>query len=148
MHLRHFALVFGLLTAPLVQAQDVKKEDEVKKDRMQLEGTWAAVSAETEGVKGTEEFIKNFTLVFKEDMVTGRHKAKYEIDPTKKPKTIDVTPSEGPEKDKTIEGIYELKENELKVCIAMPGKERPTAFESKPGSGTVLLVLKKEKADK
>ena len=35
------------------------------------------------------------------------------------------TPKEGPNKDQTLKGIYELKKGVLKVCVAKPDGERP-----------------------
>jgi len=129
--------------------QDTKDAaEELKKVLMQLEGAWTSVSVERDGQALGEDFVKDFKLVFKDDKVTARHPAKFKLDLSKTPKRIDVTPEEGPDKDRTIEGIYELKGEDLKVCIALPGKERPKEFVSKPDSGTVLFVLKKAKADK
>jgi len=87
-------------------------------------------------------------FMFKEDTLTARQPAKYKLDPAKKPKTIDVLPTDGLDKDKTIEGIYEIKGEELTVCVAKPGSPRPTEFASKAGSGHVLFVLKKAKPEK
>jgi uncharacterized protein (TIGR03067 family) len=52
------------------------------------------------------------------------------IDPSKKPKTIDLTAAEGDSAGKTALGIYELEKDSRKVCIAKPGDERPTEFAS------------------
>jgi uncharacterized protein (TIGR03067 family) len=62
-----------------------------------------------------------------------------------KAKTIDITPSGGTYKDKTLLGIYEVEGETLKIAFAEPGKERPKEFASKPGSGVVLAVHKKAK---
>jgi uncharacterized protein (TIGR03067 family) len=67
------------------------------------------------------------------------------VDVAKKPKTIDITFTEGPEKGKTIVGIYELEGDTYKVCINVNGKERPKEFAAKAGSGHGLEVLKREK---
>jgi len=69
----------------------------------------------------------------------------FKVDATKKPKTMDMTPSEGRYKDKTLLGIYELDGDTLKICFAEPGKDRPTDFTSKAGSGVVLAIHKREK---
>jgi uncharacterized protein (TIGR03067 family) len=42
------------------------------------------------------------------------HKATFKLDQTKNPKEIDVTPSDGPEKDKVLQGVYSLTEDEPK----------------------------------
>ena len=51
----------------------------------------------------------------------------------------------GVQKDAVLEGIYQIKDDELTICAKVFGMERPTEFVSKEGSSTVLLVLKKEK---
>ena len=45
-------------------------------------------------------------------------------------------------------GIYELKDDELKICFAKGGGERPTEFLSKAGTEQSLVVLKREKKEK
>ena len=73
------------------------------------------------------------------------HKGTFKLDASKKPKQIDITPTDGDEKDKVIHGIYSLEKDELKICIARGDKERPTEFESKEGSGHMLVTLKRAK---
>ena len=68
-----------------------------------------------------------------------------EIDPTKKPKTIDFVPSEGPDAGLAFLGIYELEEETRKLCYAQSGRERPTSFSSELGSGYTLVTFKREK---
>jgi len=53
--------------------------------------------------------------------------------------------AKGPDKGKTLLGIYELSDDAYKVCFAAPGKDRPTEFNSKEGSGNRLIVMKREK---
>ena len=65
----------------------------------------------------------------------------YVIEPAKSPKTIDITMKEG---DKgTAHGIYELKGDTLKICVARPNTERPTEFTEK---GTVFITFKRKKS--
>jgi uncharacterized protein (TIGR03067 family) len=68
------------------------------------------------------------------------------IDPTKKPKTIDFTPTEGDGKGELHLGIYELGEKTRKLCFAPPGKDRPTEFSSMAGSEQILVTFEREKA--
>jgi uncharacterized protein (TIGR03067 family) len=72
-------------------------------------------------------------------------KAKFSIDPTKKPKAIDYVMTDGPTKGKTHLGIYELDGDTVKFCFAAPGKDRPTEFTAKDGSQNTLSVWKREK---
>jgi len=63
----------------------------------------------------------------------------YKIDPSATPKTIDVLFDDG----SSFHGIYELSDDTYRVTFNLGGKERPTDFESKPGTKQVVEVLKK-----
>jgi uncharacterized protein (TIGR03067 family) len=136
------------MTALILVAADDK--DEVKKEFERFQGTWAFESVTVEGEAAPAESLKGAKLVIKGDKFTA-HEGKevlhgtFTVDPGKNPKTLDVTFSDGPDKGKTMHGIYELTGDTYKVCIGMPGKERPKEFASKKGSGHVLEVLKREK---
>ena len=54
-----------------------------------------------------------------------------------KPGTIDVTHTDGPQKGETLQGIYALEGDTLKLCFSICF---PTEFSSKPGAGGLLLV--------
>jgi uncharacterized protein (TIGR03067 family) len=141
--MKRYALL-ALAAGLLVGADDPK--DELKK----LEGTWTMASGEKDGKALAEQAIKGAKLVFKgdqhdvkvgDDIFKGTHK----VDPSKKPKTIDATDSEGPFKGKTVHGIYEVDGDTFKVCFAAPGKDRPKEFSTKSGTGHILHVWKREK---
>jgi uncharacterized protein (TIGR03067 family) len=127
-----------------------KPADEAKKEIKKFQGTWKFDSVEAEGKKLSLDMFKDSTLVIKDDKFTfteGKetHKGTFKVDVSKKPKTIDITFTEGPEKGKTIIGIYELEGDTYKVCLDPEGKKRPAKFATKEGSGIVLEVLKREK---
>jgi uncharacterized protein (TIGR03067 family) len=139
-------LVVGIVF--LLTAADAGED--VKKELAKFEGTWRIVSLETEQGKIPEDALKEFRLKIEGDKFTavensGEVHGTFKVDPTKKPKTIDITMKEGPMKDKTMLGIYELDGDTYKLCGDMQGKNRPTEFTVKPGSGYVLEVLKREK---
>ena len=63
----------------------------------------------------------------------------------KDPKELDITPSDGPDKDKVASGIFRIEKGELHLCLGRPGQgNRPTAFESKEGSEHMVVTLKRE----
>jgi uncharacterized protein (TIGR03067 family) len=131
-------------------AADAADEEPAKKEYARFEGTWKFTSIEVEGMKAPEKAFADARLILKGSDFTmkeaaGVTKGTYKVDVTKKPKQIDVTFTDGPEKDKMMVGIYELDGDTYKACMAMPGKDRPTAFESKPKSGHVLEILKRVK---
>ena len=110
-----------------------------------LLGTWVAVSAERNG--RAAEDLKGHELTFAGDRFTIRSKGKvlyqgsYRVEPSKKPAAIDFTHTEGETKGKTWLGIYLLEGSGLKICDNAddPGKGRPAAFVTEPGSGRVLV---------
>jgi uncharacterized protein (TIGR03067 family) len=132
----------------LIAADD--PADLVKKDMARLEGEWSMVSGQINGKAMPDVFLKGSRRVAKDGVTTvtigGKPfmKAKFTIDPSKKPKTIDYMVLEGLTKGKKQLGIYELDGDTVKFCFAIPDKERPTDFTAKEGSGHTLSVWKKK----
>jgi uncharacterized protein (TIGR03067 family) len=145
-------LVLGLMFASallLVAADDPK--DAVKKEYDKFEGTWKMESFTMDGkpapIETFAEFRmtlkgENFTTVMPEEKTNGT----YKVDPSKSPKTIDITFTGGQRDGQTMLGVYKLDGDTYTVCLpAGGGKERPTELASKPGSGLVLEVFKRVK---
>ena len=116
-----------------------------------LDGEWAMVSGEANGVPLAKTLVATGKRVAKDGETTiymvGKmfFKAKYSIDPTKKPKAIDYEMTEGLTKGRTHFGIYELDGDTVKFCFAGPGEDRPTEFTTKAKTQDTLSVWKKEK---
>jgi uncharacterized protein (TIGR03067 family) len=145
--------VIGLLLSATASIADDAKEEAINKDRKQTEGTWRVVALEVNGNKASDEDAKKITVVngpdgtwtlFSDGKEVG--KGTNSFDPTKKPKTIDFTQTEGDGKGNLYLGIYELGENVRKLCFAPPGKDRPTEFISMPGTDVILVTFEREKA--
>ncbi len=99
--------------------------DDMHAELKSLQGRWKVVRAEQEGKDvrdhlGYDEFLieGNVSLVQYEGQ---ERKSQFEIDPTKTPKEITYTTSEGVE----IRGIYELNGDTWKELLSEAGKERP-----------------------
>lgn len=148
-----FVAVGALLTAiaAIASAADAKDEA-IKKDRKQIEGTWRVVALVVNGNQVKEEDAKKITVINGSDGTWTIHaddkvfKGTSTFDPTKKPKTIDFMPTEGDGKGELYLGIYELGEKTRKLCYAPSGKERPTEFASAAGSEHILVTFEREKA--
>jgi uncharacterized protein (TIGR03067 family) len=142
-------LAAAVLFAGLVgaaAAQDAERE--LKK----LEGTYAVKALAKGGTDAPAEVldavkgvvIKGDKLVIK---VAGEDKsAKIKIDPAKTPAHIDITPEDGPEKDKTFPGVYKLEKGEL-VIVFSEGGGRPKDFKA-DGERDMKLVLTRKEKDK
>jgi uncharacterized protein (TIGR03067 family) len=131
-----------LATSLGVLAQDPAVTAEMKK----LQGTWVRVYVVVDGKKsedGKKAPDEEVVLTIKGDSYDGDT---FTLDPTKTPKHINVAD----EKGKTVPGIYELKDGELKLCFPFPfeGKldgKRPADFTVKAGSNNVVEVYKLRK---
>lgn len=143
--------LFVPVMAMLVFVGATGAEDAVTKEMALLEGEWSMVSGEANGLSMPRETVRSCKRVAKDGettvTVSGQVylKAKFGIDPTKKPKAIDYTMTDGPTKGKRHLGIYELNEDTVKFCFAAPGKDRPTDFTAKEGSQRTLSVWKRAK---
>src|SRR5262249_44389337 len=113
-------------------------EKEVKK----FQGAWTFESSEAGGKELPASELKGFILIFEGDKHTVKkgdeviQVGTQKLDPSKLPKAIDVTLTEGPMKGAVMLGIYEINGDTLKVCFDAQGKKRPTEFKSAPGSDT------------
>jgi len=125
--------------------------DATKKEYARFEGVWRFALVEVEGTKqpeapfGTNKIIiwgdGQFVVVQGQRITRGR----FELDLTKTPKHFDFTVTDGPAKGQRTSAIYDLEGDTYRFCGSIRSKERPAALISKPGSGTILQVLKREK---
>jgi uncharacterized protein (TIGR03067 family) len=126
------------------------KED-IEKEVRKFQGTWTFESSEAGGKELPAGELKELILTFEGDKHTVRkgdeviQVGTQKLDPSRSPKTIDVTMVEGPNKGKVMLGIYENDGDTLKVCFDPQGKKRPTEFKSGPGSDNFVNVHKRVK---
>jgi uncharacterized protein (TIGR03067 family) len=115
-----------------------------------LDGTWLPSAAELGGEKFPDEVRKTIKLVVKDDKYTvtvGKEvdQGTVKLNTSAKPKEMDITSTEGPNKGKTFPAIYERDGDTLRVCYNLGGKDRPTEFETKKGTQLFLVTYKREK---
>jgi uncharacterized protein (TIGR03067 family) len=119
------------------------KEEVARKDRERLQGSWVFVSGKREAhllIAGD-----HFTMRFKSgDIYVGT----LEVDPTHKPRAMDLHIEEGPERyrGKTAPAIYEFDGDHLIWCPAEPGAyERPRAFPPDEDRSHLCIIFRREK---
>lgn len=144
--------IVSLFAGVRSQAQDGKANQETVATELQaFKGTWRMSFKEEDGKKFSEEEIKDIIgtgdglgkfSVRRGDKVFGE--ATVKLDPTSKPKRIDVSFTEGKHKGQTVLGIYEIDSDAFRVCVARPADERPAEFSAKAGSGRTLIAYKRE----
>jgi RNA polymerase sigma-70 factor (ECF subfamily) len=133
------------LVSSRANAPNAKSADKPKTDKDRIQGTWVVVSGALKGEELPETTLAAVKFVFSGDKLTMTVTgvdivANFKLDETQKPKHIDW--SADAKRPDSI-GIYEFAGDKLKLCMALPGKGRPSEFTTK---GTASLwVLKREK---
>ncbi|HWG42097.1 MAG TPA: TIGR03067 domain-containing protein [Gemmataceae bacterium] len=122
---------------------DLAREAAARKDRDRLQGTWNFVS----GIREAQMLIAgdHFTVKFTSgDIYLGT----FTLDPTSKPRMMDMTISEGPAKHrgKTSLIIYELDGDHLIWCPAEPGTgNRLRSFPPEEDTRHLCIIFRREK---
>jgi len=124
---------------------------DLEKEVSKFQGTWTFESCQAGGKEHPAGELKGLILTFEGDKHTVKkgddviQVGTQKLDPSRSPKTIDVTIAEGPNKGTVMLGIYEIDGDTLKVCFDPQGKKRPTEFKSAPGSENFVNVHKRVK---
>jgi uncharacterized protein (TIGR03067 family) len=135
-------VVFGLALWSV--AADDKKDSEL------LQGTWTMVSLEVNGDAVEGDLVDNARLVVKDDSYTPTlgdqtYTSKFKMDPSKSPKQMDFTYTDGELKGETVKGIYKLEGDTYTLCRALlPDGDRPTDFKTSADSNRILVVWKRQ----
>jgi uncharacterized protein (TIGR03067 family) len=145
---RHALLV--LAAGCLIAA---KPEDD--KELAKFNGTWVTTAIEASGKKIPDEELKKapgrLTIkdgTWKLKAASIEQSGTFTADTAKKPAQMDIKPGDGPNAGKTIQAIYQLDGDTMKVCYPPPDKDRPTTFDTKDKPGYVLIEYKREKPAK
>jgi uncharacterized protein (TIGR03067 family) len=114
-------------------------------DYSRLQGVWSFVSVEVDGAEQPTASFEGHRLIILEDgrytivqgprITTGR----VTLDPTRTPKHYDVTITDGPRRDQVTPGIYDFSGDTFRICLALPGRDRPSTFDTQPGSGRIAF---------
>jgi uncharacterized protein (TIGR03067 family) len=124
----------------------VAKGGEVASVVTDFEGEWQMVSAVMDGAPmdpSAVEWVKRITRGSETTVYAGPQvmmKMEFKCDASGAPKTIDYINTAGSNKGKSQQGIYEFEGELLKICVAAPGKPRPTQFQSDRGDGRTFTV--------
>ncbi len=147
--MRHFLSAL-LLVGSLVAAVASADEDAIKQDRQRIQGTWQITALEVNGDQAKDSDVRKLTVVNGSDGTwsirsEGKQisKGTSTFDPTKLPKTIDFTPTEGGGIGEKFLGIYELAEHTRKLCFSPAGTDRPTEFASTAANRQILVKFKR-----
>lgn len=132
------------MNALLLEAE-AARESAAARDKGRLQGAWDSIR----GPRGAQLLIAgdHFTVKFKNgDIYLGT----FRLDPTARPKAIDMTIEEGPERHrgKTSLGIYDLDGEHLIWAPSQPGMaERLHAFPPDDDATHLCIVFRHEKPE-
>src|SRR5438270_12339459 len=101
-----------------------------------IDGTWLPSAAELGGQKFPDDVRKSIKLVVRDGKYavtvgTEVDQGTVKLNRLAKPKALDITGTDGPNKGKKIPAIYERKGDTLRVCYDLSGKSRPTDFKTR-----------------
>lgn len=138
-----------VLAVALVLTVSAFARDDAKSEQDKLQGNWTIMADERDGQpvstdKGAKVTFTNDKFVTASGGKTLRQ-GSIKLDPTKKPKTIDVTYTEGEFKGKTFHGVYTLEGDTWTICYNLTGDERPKEVPTKAGKGQLLFHLQRAK---
>jgi uncharacterized protein (TIGR03067 family) len=142
---RGIAVLAVLLVSLVVNAQE-----DAKKELQKFEGTWKVAAFEQKGQKADTEAFKEFKLTIKGDKFTfespgDKMEGTIKVDPSKKPKALDVEGKNSSGETIKSAGIYELDKDSMKVCYRLNSTDRPKEFKTGPDSDDFLVIYQREK---
>jgi uncharacterized protein (TIGR03067 family) len=76
------------------------------------------------------------TATVKDEFIVNLHWQRYHMKPDSMPAEFDFG---------EMKGIYSLRRDRLRICLAAPGKPRPKDFRTVAGDKRLLFVLEREK---
>lgn len=145
-------MTFALLLLAAAATADGPKPGVAPAAAKALEGQWALTArthggekAEAKAIQSIRLSVSGTTLTTREGDEVKEEAAITLLDPTAKPGAIDLKITKGPGKGDVVHGIYKADAATLTLCIAEPGRDRPTRFEGARGTGHTLLVLTRVK---
>jgi uncharacterized protein (TIGR03067 family) len=132
--------------------KETPKDSPAGKEVEKLQGEWKVTHLLYNGKDMTEKFPLSFTFKGETATLEGDNavlkeypKLKFKLDPSTTPKIADVTVVGGVQDLATLEGIYEIKGDELQICLKVFAQDRPSDFTAEANSNNALLKLKRQK---
>ena len=114
-----------------------------------IEGRWELIGGEQNGEDEPQEDLARSSLV-----IEGNHhtvtigdavlKGTHTLDTSQSPMAIDAEDTAGPFEDMSLKGIFKVDGDELTICFAPPGNDRPAEFSTKEGKAALMHVWRRK----
>lgn len=154
------AQLLFLTAAGFCLAAVADETDKTRADVKQMQGEWQIASIEADGQNVTgdlaRDVLRDVVVRVEKNSIALVSAGGTEIVSTEMilnaeaiPKAADFKPTEdtlGVFNGESMWGIYELTEDELRICVSTNTavKERPVEFKTQPGSSVYLVTLKRQ----
>ena len=145
-------LICGIAFLGSLLVSDATAADATAKDEANIQGVWRLISLDVpEHESPAREQPKSATMTIKGNKMLRRApdgamlEYEFKLNGSVTPKAIDIIrhPTNDAESKQIVLGVYSLDGDELKMCSAKPGKERPK--ELKKSDTNAVLVFRREK---
>ncbi len=139
-----------LLAASMLFCADTMSAAEISSGE-ELQGAWYLSSGESNGKALSQAELKDGKLEIKGDQYVvmlaeiGKLEGTQKLGFKNEVKTIDAVDETDGVKQKSCLGIYAVDGDEFRVILAPAGEERPSKFQTAPGSGQWMHLWKRVK---
>ncbi len=122
-------------------------------DIKSFQGTWLPTKLQLhDGSTVEKSKLQDLTIVVTENKLifqwpTSKHEFDIKLGSSDKLKTIDLTPLDATVKGELYLGIYELRDDTLKLCMPMkkPNQVRPKEFKPAVECEMIVIFLERDK---
>jgi uncharacterized protein (TIGR03067 family) len=138
--------LIAIAAIPVIGAQDAPAPAKPTGIMAQLQGAWTVTSSNGQDTAGSgQEIVTTITSNRYEQSVNGQisERGTFKIDDSKKPMTVDISITDGPNAGQSVPGVFQLDGNKLTAKFGEPGSTvRPTDFAPAEGFMTFVMVKK------
>jgi uncharacterized protein (TIGR03067 family) len=114
------------------------------RDAAAIEGTWIPTTMELSGQAFPADDSGAIVLTIEDGRylvsVDGQlDKGDLRLEPSARPKAMEIIGTEGPNQGRTFFAIYELTGDTLRICYDLGGEARPSEFQTRPNTQLFLV---------
>jgi len=118
----------------------LQKQKPAKTDQERMVGNWFITNDDSMRKGVMWVIYEDRILMYAKNLGLRARTHSHRLDASKTPKQIDIDEHVKGVTTGPIEGIYAFDGDELRICLAALGKDRPTEFASKPGAAELLIL--------
>lgn len=137
------AILLGAVGLNMANDESPANSESIERELAKFQGFWKVEQAFRAGEPAPAERRERMSLTFKGNQVIKDEDqddpGTVKLDPKQSPAHFDLIDKSGA----ASLGIYQIEGDTLKLCVTVPGEERPKTFESTPETRAFYFVLKR-----